>query len=94
MRFVTHEDTDNDRFDNPNRMQIYKRIGHRANETFFNNSSFLLGSDGEGGAYPIQPGTYQYPFSFQLPHRLPSSFVGAHGKIRQALIFNMRNKKA
>ena len=27
-------------------------------------------------------GNYQYPFSFQLPANLPSSFEGAHGNVR------------
>ncbi len=38
------------------------------------------------GDNPVLPaGRYQYPFQFQLPSSLPSSFEGAHGNVRHYL---------
>ena len=33
----------------------------------------------------IQPGTYTWPFQFQIPSNVPSSFQGRHGQIQYAL---------
>lgn len=37
----------------------------------------LSGQESKFGA-----GYYEYPFSFQLPHQLPTSFEGQHGNVR------------
>ena len=36
---------------------------------------------GETGDIQIAAGEYQFPFQFQLPQNIPSSFVGEHGRV-------------
>ena len=33
----------------------------------------------------LAAGRYQYPFQFQLPHQLPSSFEGQYGRVRYSV---------
>jgi hypothetical protein len=46
-------------------------------------SYYLEGSN--SGSLELRPGHYSYPFNFVLPPNLPSSFKGAHGKVRYAV---------
>lgn len=38
-----------------------------------------------GERYELHPGIHQYPFAFQLPAEIPSSFDGKHGNVRYTL---------
>jgi hypothetical protein len=46
-------------------------------------SYYLIGSN--SCSLELRPGHYSYPFNFVLPPNLPSSFEGAHGKVRYAV---------
>ena len=67
---------------------------YRSEESYVNERVFVLGGDGESKYFffylPVLDGTteleisagdYEYPFQFQLPTDIPSSFVGRYGKI-------------
>ena len=41
---------------------------------------FILLSDGTNETQ-IAAGEYEFPFQFQLPENIPSSFVGEHGRV-------------
>ncbi|XP_046380703.2 arrestin domain-containing protein 3-like isoform X3 [Haliotis rufescens] len=57
---------------------------YSAHETYFNHELVLFGkASGQGGDNPtLSSGSYTYPFRYQLPNELPSSFEGSVGRIR------------
>ena len=56
-------------------------VHYRAEEPYFNFRVNLWG--GGGGSQQLQPGNYEWPFSFQLPSvALPTSYEGYYGNIR------------
>uniref|UniRef100_A0A146M467 Arrestin domain-containing protein 2 n=1 Tax=Lygus hesperus TaxID=30085 RepID=A0A146M467_LYGHE len=55
-------------------------VTYHAEEEYFSNSYYLLGS--ANGEIEIPIGEHVYPFTTTLPPRLPSSFSGEHGHIR------------
>jgi Arrestin (or S-antigen), N-terminal domain len=38
-----------------------------------------------GKSFDLMPGKYEYPFTFRLPKKIPSSFEGEHGWVRYTL---------
>jgi Arrestin (or S-antigen), N-terminal domain len=38
-----------------------------------------------GEIFDLMPGNYEYPFTFRLPKKIPSSFEGEHGWVRYTL---------
>eukprot|EP00105_Crassostrea_gigas_P028657 XP_011450385.1 PREDICTED: arrestin domain-containing protein 17 [Crassostrea gigas] len=57
-----------------------------ASETYFNQSVPVYGRGlGMGDKCRLPPGQHFYPFSFQLPSRLPSSFEGGDGYVRYTI---------
>lgn len=46
---------------------------------------FMLTGLGMGDKCRLPPGQHFYPFSFQLPSRLPSSFEGGDGYVRYTI---------
>ncbi|KAL0093784.1 hypothetical protein F4703DRAFT_1730630 [Phycomyces blakesleeanus] len=51
--------------------------------TLFTKDARFFGDDGQ--IHTLMPGEYSYPFSFDLPSNLPSSFRGKRGYIRYRL---------
>ncbi|XP_026493524.2 arrestin domain-containing protein 17-like [Vanessa tameamea] len=56
------------------------RKTHESYEEYVNMKVYLVG--GESGDHQIQPGHYDYPFTFNLPAGCPASFEGNYGHIR------------
>lgn len=48
-------------------------------ETYFKELTYVIG-DGTNETQ-IAAGEYEFPFQFQLPENIPSSFVGEHGRV-------------
>ena len=57
-----------------------RTVHYRAEEPYFNRRVNLWG--GDGGSQQLPPGNYEWPFSFQLPSTLPTSYEGDYGNIR------------
>ncbi|BES94350.1 Arrestin (or S-antigen), N-terminal domain [Nesidiocoris tenuis] len=55
-------------------------VMYSAEEEYFSNSYYLLGS--ANGDIEIPIGEHVYPFTTTLPPRLPSSFNGEHGHVK------------
>ncbi|XP_071102891.1 arrestin domain-containing protein 3-like [Haliotis cracherodii] len=55
-----------------------------AKDTYFNNELVLFGkaTGGDGDTPTLPAGRYTYPFQYQLPPNLPSSFEGTVGRVR------------
>ncbi|XP_037674463.1 arrestin domain-containing protein 2 isoform X1 [Choloepus didactylus] len=53
---------------------------YAAAETYLRRRQLLLGDTGEAATLP--PGRHEFPFSFQLPPTLVTSFEGKHGSVR------------
>ncbi|KAI7855493.1 hypothetical protein BDC45DRAFT_506382 [Circinella umbellata] len=51
--------------------------------SLYYKSQQFIGDDGQ--LRHLEPGTYEYPFSFDLPSTLPASFRGKYGMIRYRL---------
>ncbi|XP_056020506.1 arrestin domain-containing protein 3-like [Ostrea edulis] len=59
---------------------------HSAHEEYFDFTSTLLGNnDNNAPKITLLRGNYCYPFQFQLPQNLPSSFEGKYGHIRYTI---------
>ncbi|KAK6180221.1 hypothetical protein SNE40_012413 [Patella caerulea] len=60
---------------------------HSSSETYINHIVVVFGkAPGQGGADPVlQAGRYVYPFSFQLPTGIPSSYESEVGQIRYSV---------
>ncbi|XP_075857647.1 arrestin domain-containing protein 2 isoform X2 [Microcebus murinus] len=54
-----------------------------AAETYLRRRQLLLGDTGEATTLP--PGRHEFPFSFQLPPTLVTSFEGKHGSVRYCI---------
>eukprot|EP00092_Neocalanus_flemingeri_P026417 GFUD01028635.1.p1 GENE.GFUD01028635.1~~GFUD01028635.1.p1 ORF type:complete len:421 (+),score=80.89 GFUD01028635.1:75-1265(+) len=52
---------------------------HRSEENYVNDRSYVIG-DGSN-EMQIEAGDHEFPFQFQLPLNIPSSFAGKYGKI-------------
>ena len=63
--------------------KVSKRVVHFHNRESYFQRSFLLLADPTGMV--IKPGAHVFPFKFQLPQNLPSSFEGKFGKIKYTL---------
>merc|ERR1711892_833985 len=74
--------------------KVWCAKSHRSSESYVNERVFVLGGKGESKYFffylpgldgttelEISAGDYEYPFQFQLPDNIPSSFVHRHGKI-------------
>ena len=60
---------------------VQRTVHYNAEESFFNMQVNLWGE--HGGSQQLQPGNYDWPFSFQLPSKtLPASYEGPYGNIR------------
>ncbi|KAK6174918.1 hypothetical protein SNE40_013477 [Patella caerulea] len=59
-------------------------VVYSSKELYFEHVLVLFGKDlEEKGDNPVlQPGSYTYPFSFQLPKQLPSSYESSIGRVR------------
>ncbi|BFZ02476.1 hypothetical protein BsWGS_05515 [Bradybaena similaris] len=57
---------------------------YSASEVYFNQDSLLFGSFSNQGSNTVDlaQGRHVFPFQFQIPQGLPSSFEGFHGHIR------------
>ncbi|CAH1723996.1 unnamed protein product [Aphis gossypii] len=53
-------------------------VSYTAREEYLKSKMFLVGEKGE---FQLEVGEYIYPFNFSLPHQLPSTFKGRHGKV-------------
>ncbi|KAK3097174.1 hypothetical protein FSP39_007115 [Pinctada imbricata] len=61
----------------------YKVVRHySANEEYFDFVCTVLKSEEHNKRIILPPGKYSYPFQFQLPPNLPSSFEGQYGYVR------------
>ncbi|XP_045216633.2 arrestin domain-containing protein 3-like [Mercenaria mercenaria] len=54
---------------------------YSSNETYFNNTVCLF-SGKHGDSVKLQAGKYSYPFNFQLPPGVPSSYEATIGRVR------------
>uniref|UniRef100_A0A2K6VB87 Arrestin C-terminal-like domain-containing protein n=1 Tax=Anopheles darlingi TaxID=43151 RepID=A0A2K6VB87_ANODA len=61
-------------------------IHYDGRQEYLNTTYYLLGSQGNNIKFLLTAGTHCYRFQTVLPHNLPSSFEGAHGHIRYALL--------
>ena len=60
---------------------IRRTVPYNAKESFFSMQVNLWGE--HGGSQHLEPGVYDWPFSFQLPSTtLPTSYEGPYGNIR------------
>ena len=59
-------------------------VRYREHESYINETIPLWNHE-ETPNTTLAPGTYAFPFRFQLSERCPSSFVGAHGHIRYTM---------
>ncbi|XP_011415521.3 arrestin domain-containing protein 17 [Magallana gigas] len=56
---------------------------HSAHEEYFDFTTTVLGNnDNDAPKITLLRGTYCYPFQFQLPENIPSSFEGEYGHVR------------
>ncbi|XP_059482478.1 arrestin domain-containing protein 17-like isoform X2 [Neocloeon triangulifer] len=62
---------------------------HSKSEPYFNHQTVLLGGAGRGSEICLAPGEHFYPFNFDLPANIPSSFEGEHGHIRYCVSASM-----
>lgn len=58
-------------------------IGH---ERYFEEKSYLFGESNSTGSEIELSGTLSYPFTYELPAKLPTSFEGLYGSIRYVII--------
>uniref|UniRef100_A0A023EZ76 Arrestin C-terminal-like domain-containing protein n=1 Tax=Triatoma infestans TaxID=30076 RepID=A0A023EZ76_TRIIF len=58
----------------------HKTVTYSADEEYFSNRFYLIGSD--NGDIEIPAGKNNYPFSMTLPQNLPTSFEGKRGHVR------------
>ncbi|XP_045450223.1 arrestin domain-containing protein 17-like [Melitaea cinxia] len=63
-----------------NNRNVTHTKSHDSYEEYINQKIYLVGS--ESGEHHIQPGNYEYPFTFRVPDNCPSSFEGDYGRIR------------
>ncbi|XP_060557997.1 arrestin domain-containing protein 3-like [Ruditapes philippinarum] len=61
-----------------------KRTRHySSNESYMNNKVCLFGKEQHGeDSVKLEPGKYSYPFNFQLPQGIPSSYEATIGRVR------------
>ncbi|CAK9794945.1 Arrestin domain-containing protein 3 [Anthophora quadrimaculata] len=57
-------------------------VRYHNSEKYFHFKYNILGSHNSDHKMTIQSGFYTYPFSFQLPHSIPSSFEHTYGYVR------------
>ena len=57
---------------------------HNGSEDYCKLQNYLLANKNEssGGRIELQPGTYQYPFVFQIPPDVPPTYEGKWGSVR------------
>ena len=66
------------------RRQVTKHV--KSKEKFFSHKTNLFGASSGGHHTTIHPhGYFTYPFVFNIPHNIPSSFEGSVGRIRYEL---------
>ncbi|ORY94154.1 or S-antigen, N-terminal domain-domain-containing protein [Syncephalastrum racemosum] len=75
-------------FEGRSKVNLQGALGVASSETVESRSlifkdKHFLGDDGQ--VKVLEPGTYVYPFSFELPATLPASFRGKYGRIRYRL---------
>ncbi|XP_062614117.1 arrestin domain-containing protein 3-like [Saccostrea cucullata] len=59
---------------------------HSAHEEYFDFTTTVLGSnENDAPKLTLLRGNYCYPFQFQLPQNLPSSFEGEYGHVRYTI---------
>ena len=56
-----------------------RTVHYRNHETYLNIKLYLIGDGKEKSK--LQAGAHSFPFSITLPMNLPSTFMGAHGKL-------------
>lgn len=56
-----------------------RTVHYRNHETYLNIKLYLIGDGKEKSKLPA--GAHNFPFSITLPMNLPSTFMGAHGKL-------------
>ncbi|KAI7797822.1 arrestin domain-containing protein 3 [Triplophysa rosa] len=64
-------------------------VTYSDNEKYFSQTQSVLPEDKAAGSVRLVAGRHVFPFAFQLPQGLPSSFKGAHGKIVYRLLANL-----
>ncbi|XP_074650003.1 arrestin domain-containing protein 3-like [Tubulanus polymorphus] len=59
-------------------------VHYHNEETYFNEKRVVLGrgTKESGEDTVMTPQRYQFPFQFVIPHHIPSSFEGVHGRVR------------
>ncbi|KAL5005445.1 hypothetical protein ScPMuIL_018901 [Solemya velum] len=63
-----------------------RTVHYSANEYYFNTTVPLYGKGlGQGDTSVLPAGRHTYPFQFQLPPGLPSSFEGSDGHVRYSI---------
>lgn len=75
-------------FEGRSKVNLQGALGVASSETVESRSlifkdKHFIGDDGQ--VKVLEPGTYVYPFSFELPATLPASFRGKYGRIRYRL---------
>ncbi|KAG5891408.1 hypothetical protein JTB14_031475 [Gonioctena quinquepunctata] len=63
-------------YDSSEKKTKYRNVHYSGNNTFLEKDFTLIG---EGS---MQSGRYEYPFSFNLPRTLPSTFEGSYGYVK------------
>ncbi|XP_063830293.1 arrestin domain-containing protein 3-like [Ostrinia nubilalis] len=58
-------------------------VSHDSHEEYINLKMYILGS--KNAEHKLNPGKYEYPFTFQIPDSCPSAFEGSHGHVRYEL---------
>lgn len=75
--------TENESVRKDNGETATENITYSAQEEYFSNKYFLIGS--ESSEVEIPAGENVYPFQTTLPPRLPTSFDGEHGHVRYTI---------
>ncbi|XP_043269936.1 arrestin domain-containing protein 3-like [Venturia canescens] len=58
---------------------------YRAEEQYFRLEAVLFGQTANGDSVSLEAGHHAYPFSFCLPHNIPSSFECSDGSVRYSI---------
>lgn len=69
-------------YDSVEKKQKSRTVHYRSEQNFFHNEYNLVSG---GDNFTLPAGRHTYPFSFVLPHQLPSAFEGKHGHIRYVI---------
>ncbi|KAK0174595.1 hypothetical protein PV327_010353 [Microctonus hyperodae] len=62
-----------------------RTVSYDGKEIYFRNDFCLFGSEG-GGTIEMTAGLHTFPFTYNLPHNIPSNFEHRIGKVRYTIV--------